>query len=158
MHEACARRVRHAACGMRHAACGMRHARGYACVVDEHVAAAVPGHERLGKGIRARSVAHLQRHVLGAPTDLRRRMLAARRVAAAQHDHAEEAAVHEALRDVVADSLVGAGHHGDASGDHLSVAILDYAPSRHSKGQYEDTDLRARCWQGPAATSRCLAH
>ena len=94
-----------------------------ACVVDEHVAAAVPGHERLGKGVRARSVAHLQRHVLGAPTDLRRRMLATRRVAAAQNDDAEEAAVHEALRDVVADSLVRACHHGDASGDHRASAI-----------------------------------
>ena len=51
-------------------------------------------------------------------------MLATRRVAAAQNDDAEEAAVHEALRDVVADSLVGAGHHGDASGDHLSVGDL----------------------------------
>ena len=114
------------------AACGMRHAHACdACVVDEHIAAAVPGHERLGKGIRARSVAHLQRHVLGAPTDLRRRMLAASGIAAAQHDDAEEAAVHEALRDVVADSLVGAGHNGDASGDHCPSAILVYAPSRH---------------------------
>ena len=97
---------------------------GVACVVDENVAAAVPGHERLGEGIRARSVAHLQWHVLGAAANLRRRVLATSGVAAAEHDHTEEAAVHEALRDVVADSLVGAGHHGDASGDHLSVGDL----------------------------------
>ena len=115
---------------------------GVACVVDENVAAAVPGHERLGEGIRARSVAHLQWHVLGAAANLRRRVLATSGVAAAEHDHTEEAAVHEALRDVVADSLVGAGHHGDASGDHLSVGDLGL--------RAVSSQTCARCWQGPA--------
>ena len=103
----------------------------------------MPGHERLGEGIRARSVAHLQWHVLGAAAYLRRRVLATSGVAAAEHDHTEEAAVHEALRDVVANSLVGAGHHGDASGgDHPLAAIV--------------RTCSAPCWPASSANGRSL--